>query len=372
MALRLLAFKHLSLDEYSEMEALVQAAENESSRTFNDFSHAYLGAIKAMSLLMKAEFNQAYEMATLSVHNFQRLGIVGLFGPVDLYYVQARCLLEFGQREEAQALFEKTASIAKSWKHWPIYFFSRGTYIRDLALKKHFDLAFEEIKRDRELIESFYFENHLNSIVDLSEMFVRYHSKKWDRFDSLIESALDTRLSRQISNLYNLETHKKSFDSISETLEAPTPLDEIYKHLFNAGKVIDIESEAIVEMEKALRIGARIGSRETFLRQGPELGGLILKIAVHNPTLYIENLARDMAERIREREEMSTQHGELLTKRELEILRQLSTGRTLTVIAGELHISKNTMKTHLKNLYKKLEADGRDDAVAKGKARSII
>jgi ATP/maltotriose-dependent transcriptional regulator MalT len=61
-----------------------------------------------------------------------------------------------------------------------------------------------------------------------------------------------------------------------------------------------------------------------------------------------------------------------LTQRELEILRQLSTGRTLTVIAGELHISQNTMKTHLKNLYKKLEADGRNSAVEKAKALFLL
>ena len=61
-----------------------------------------------------------------------------------------------------------------------------------------------------------------------------------------------------------------------------------------------------------------------------------------------------------------------LTKRELEILRKLSTGRTLNVIAQELHISQNTMKTHLKNLYKKLGAKGRHDAVEKATDSLII
>ena len=61
-----------------------------------------------------------------------------------------------------------------------------------------------------------------------------------------------------------------------------------------------------------------------------------------------------------------------LTKRELEILRQLSTGRTLTIIAGELHISQNTMKTHLKNLYRKLGAEGRHDAVEKARDSFIL
>jgi ATP/maltotriose-dependent transcriptional regulator MalT len=69
---------------------------------------------------------------------------------------------------------------------------------------------------------------------------------------------------------------------------------------------------------------------------------------------------------------MSQKSPETLTKRELEILREISTGRTLTVIARDLHISQNTMKTHLKNLYKKLSASDRKDAVEKGKAISLL
>ena len=61
-----------------------------------------------------------------------------------------------------------------------------------------------------------------------------------------------------------------------------------------------------------------------------------------------------------------------LTKRELEILNLLVTGQTLTSIAKGLHISQNTMKTHLKNLYRKLEASDRHDAVEKSKKASLI
>ena len=56
-----------------------------------------------------------------------------------------------------------------------------------------------------------------------------------------------------------------------------------------------------------------------------------------------------------------------LTKREADILRHLATGLPLKEIAANLNISKNTIKTHLRNLYRKLGADGRKDAVEKGK-----
>ena len=102
------------------------------------------------------------------------------------------------------------------------------------------------------------------------------------------------------------------------------------------------------------------------------MGNLIIRIANDVPTVYNEELATAMAARMKERGSNMTTGRRALTKRELEILRQLSTGRTLTVIAGELHISQNTMKTHLKNLYKKLSADSRNDAVEKARALFLL
>jgi len=63
---------------------------------------------------------------------------------------------------------------------------------------------------------------------------------------------------------------------------------------------------------------------------------------------------------------------ESLTAREAEILLKLDSNVTLEVIATKLFISKNTLKTHLKNLYRKLDADSRDSAVAKARNLSLI
>jgi ATP/maltotriose-dependent transcriptional regulator MalT len=37
-----------------------------------------------------------------------------------------------------------------------------------------------------------------------------------------------------------------------------------------------------------------------------------------------------------------------------------------------LHVSQNTMKTHLKNIYRKIGASGREEAVAKAKNLYIL
>ena len=61
-----------------------------------------------------------------------------------------------------------------------------------------------------------------------------------------------------------------------------------------------------------------------------------------------------------------------LTPRELEILTILSTGRTVNSIAISLHISQNTMKTHLKNIYRKLEVGNRSEATEKAKSLGLV
>lgn len=54
-----------------------------------------------------------------------------------------------------------------------------------------------------------------------------------------------------------------------------------------------------------------------------------------------------------------------LTERESEVLKLLAEGRTAQKIGDALHLSEATIKTHLHNLYEKLDVSDRAAAVAK-------
>ena len=56
---------------------------------------------------------------------------------------------------------------------------------------------------------------------------------------------------------------------------------------------------------------------------------------------------------------------EALTSRELDLLRLLCQGKANQDLAGELYVSINTIKTHLKNLYLKLGVESRAEAIVK-------
>lgn len=125
-------------------------------------------------------------------------------------------------------------------------------------------------------------------------------------------------------------------------------------------------------MKKALELGEITGCRETFIRQGNHYINLIIEIAKEEHSYYLEELARDCIKRLKERSEASKAGSEGLTSRELDVLKHLASGKSLEAISKSLHISKNTMKTHLRNIYRKLGVAGRADAVVKGQKLLLI
>ena len=63
---------------------------------------------------------------------------------------------------------------------------------------------------------------------------------------------------------------------------------------------------------------------------------------------------------------------EPLSERELAILGYLPSMMSNQEIAGALMISVNTVKTHLKAIYRKLEASGRREAVQRARELALI
>jgi DNA-binding NarL/FixJ family response regulator len=61
-----------------------------------------------------------------------------------------------------------------------------------------------------------------------------------------------------------------------------------------------------------------------------------------------------------------------LTKRETEILQYLSKGNSYKMIAAELFISMDTVRTHIKHIYEKLQVHSQTEAVSKALAERIV
>lgn len=61
-----------------------------------------------------------------------------------------------------------------------------------------------------------------------------------------------------------------------------------------------------------------------------------------------------------------------ISPRELDVLREIAAGRSNKEIAAHLHVSPNTVKTHVAKLFEKLGARRRTDAIHRARELGIL
>lgn len=61
-----------------------------------------------------------------------------------------------------------------------------------------------------------------------------------------------------------------------------------------------------------------------------------------------------------------------LSQREQEVLELLASGKSYTVIANQLFVDKETIKSHIKNIYIKLEVHSKAEAIDKAKKNKYL
>ncbi len=370
--LRLEACKALILEDCERAHAIFETAKNRIEKSEIPNSQIILSSIKAIALFENGDFRRAFEEASITLNLSREYGFVGFMGPLDSLYIIARCQSEFDKPALALETFHELRDLAEQWKQWTWYFVADGFIAKDFVYKNQLKNALEVIKNARTKVEEISLNENLQILIDMNEVIVRFFQRDHDRLEVLLARSYKTRFIQQVQFSYNERVGKKNLDLEAKNLPAKSLQEKLWKHLAEASINLDSESVALREMRKALEIGAQTGAKNTFLRQEPELASLILKIAGENPTVYLEDLALAVAARIKNSEVIPEGFTTQLTKREVEVLRHLSTDRPISSIATTLHISINTMKTHLKNLYRKMNVENRNQAVEKAKANFIL
>jgi LuxR family maltose regulon positive regulatory protein len=131
------------------------------------------------------------------------------------------------------------------------------------------------------------------------------------------------------------------------------------------------KEQALGLLERALQLAEPESFMRCFVDEGVKMTGLLRLVARHgiHREYAVKLLAilesqpkqdkRTTASRVHPAEP-----GDLLTAREVEILKMLSTGQSVTQIADELCIAVSTLRTHIRNIYEKLGIHSRIEAAA--------
>jgi len=372
--LRILAARSFIFEDSAalhSLEAEVQEIIKESKSPEDLFIWQ---TIRAMKLFLDGEYLQAFDAASLSEEIGQRNEYAGFFGYTEAIYIKARCHLEFCEEDKATEELKKLAKLAREWQQWPWVFMAESFMARSLMMNGKVEEAFAVVRDHRQLASEFKGEDGLSLIIDINELFLRFWVKDFERSSQILnrlpKDLIFTHQYRQALGAVSKNEVKKKV--VPEILESDTAREKIWKSLVGCEANISQETLAMDALKIGLDVGARVGAKESFLRQDPTILELIIRSASKRPTVYLEELARAAAQRMNAKNNQNAALTQPLTKREIDVLRSLATGKPITAIGKTLHISHNTMKTHLRNIYRKLSASGREEAVVKAQTLFII
>ena len=136
--------------------------------------------------------------------------------------------------------------------------------------------------------------------------------------------------------------------------------------------------EALTVLARALTLAEPGGYVRTFIDEGKPMGKLLRQavargIAVGYAGKLLAALEEDTDDKPRGIKLTSSPPlVEPLSNRELEVLRLLTTHLPSTEIASELVISTNTVRSHIKRIYSKLNVHNRGDAIRRAEELELL
>jgi ATP/maltotriose-dependent transcriptional regulator MalT len=367
--LRVKASIHFLHDQHNEVvQTLEQAKLLEPSEITVNIPY-HLACMNSMALWAEGRIFEAAEQANIAITQADSFGFSSISAPFDAYLVLARCQIEMLQSELAAKTLKKLQDISQTVQVWPWYFQAADNSLRLEISRGLIHQAVDVIKELQTKQSSFLFTHEMDWMIDSSEILLRSAIHDIPRLKDLMLRAPKIDLTREIEitfdGIHDLKERKTSAEDLSET----TARERIEKYVYQSILNNDNESLALQRLSEALNVGAEVGFNDFFVRQ-KNLYPILVKAAVAKPTAFRENLVKVMGQRISAKGVEQGALSEKLTKREVEILKHLSTGVPISAISKKLHISQNTMKTHLRNLYRKLDVDGRHSAV--DQARNLL
>jgi ATP/maltotriose-dependent transcriptional regulator MalT len=369
--LRLKAGIHFLYDQPEEINECLKKARIllNSGNVIN--APYYITCITSLSLWCEGRFFEAAEHASIAINQALIAGYASISAPLDAYMVLARCQLELSQLDKAvetsTVLFEKSTDS----NIWPWALMAEGTRACINITKGQIPQMMEIVKQQRERLAELRSPHELSWLIDITEVFLRFVLDDWERAEELLRRMPKIEMVRQIDLNAKFQSDPRKIPALVDGFPENTPRERVNKFLYQATINIDHENLALAHLNKALEIGAEVGYHEYFVRQH-RLYPIMVKAAAAQPTVFRESVVQEMTERIQAMNSDTGALEEKLTARELEILKHLTTGIPLSAIAKQLHISQNTMKTHLRNVYRKLGVDGRHTAVEKAKKLLLI
>ncbi len=365
-SIRMAANAAFLLEEY---EILVEIVDEARTMPPPDPSEAtiHMPAIETLLALAEGRMLEALDLARYVIEETKKAGATGIWRAYDMAYCAAEALREIGEEDQAITMIESHMSDVKKYHvtSWQVAFESKHALIE--AQLGRSTAGLHRIRKIRDELNTPKYSLEIFRIADEHELIIRSLLQDYERMSELVNRTSKTPTISLISTALELRKGGEAAKLAISSIPTRNPKEVLLFHILHINLYLDKPKLAESHLQKALPIIMSYGYRQILLIQSSRFLEFLLKFAATYPTVYMEQLAKEIRARMTQTNSRNQKIENPLTKREIEILNRLSTGIPISQIATNLHISHNTIKTHLKNVYKKLGAESREDAVQKGR-----
>ncbi|MBN1221474.1 MAG: helix-turn-helix transcriptional regulator [Anaerolineae bacterium] len=124
-------------------------------------------------------------------------------------------------------------------------------------------------------------------------------------------------------------------------------------------------------LEQALSLAEPEGLKRIFVENGPPMAELLAKLKIEGGREK-GKVSSSYTASLQPSASIPQPLVEPLSERELEVLRLIAAGLSNQEIANELVVAVSTVKTHVNNIYRKLDVSSRTQAVARGRELELV
>jgi len=327
-------------------------------------------AFRARQALRRGQLRTAEDQARRVLRTAEAMGIPDHPGMRDAQVTLAGVLAERGEFDEAERLVGRAAEMADSLG-WPAL---AALYRAELAQIRaaRWDPCtgvgmLAEIRRS---LRDHPVGPELYATLDRHEARLRLADGDVDGAAARLDGVLPG-IQRDLLALRLALTRddRATATTLLAELEPANPRDRLVRDLC-AARLAAARGDG-AERDRHLLLAAQVGSTEgfgaTFLSEAGQLLPALRRLTVRHHELH-RLVARVDAVAARRGRPSRTR----LSEREIAVLRYLPSGMTHHEIAGELGVSANTVKSHVRSLYRKLGVQSRPDAVTAARRTALL
>lgn len=333
---------------------------------------------------------QALELAT--AHNMQTYSSGPYLHMADIYY-------EWNQLDEAAACCQKAARIARTAGQWTVLFYTLLCLSQVHQARGNSREAHEQLDNAGELLDRLEGSGHREQLALVRGRLLLAQGKT-EEADQITASADVNRNPRRaffarVTRVRLLlaqgriqEAHQQ-VEAVLQDARSCGPLR--YQIETQALKALALQAsgqcpQALRALECALLLAEEAGYTRLFLDLGEPLHRLLdalLRTAARSPTAAaaarlvkgftpITRSSQAHSQRRSGSPRLSSAPADTLSDREVTVLNLIAAGLSNEAIARELYISLNTVRTHTKSIYRKLNVRSRTQAVARAQAAGLM